>query len=40
MDRLKSEWELQKKLYNRAQSEIQFLRSQDNKLKFKLINFF
>ena len=38
MDRLKLEMEHQKELYNQAQSEIQFLRSQNDKLMSNLIS--
>ena len=38
LDRLKLELEHQKELYNQAQSEIQFLRSQNDKLISNLIS--
>ena len=38
LDRLKLELEHQKELYNQARSEIQFLRSQNNKLISNLIS--
>ena len=38
LDRLKLELEHQKELYNQSQSEIHFLRSQNDKLKSNLIS--